>query len=137
MSCETPLDMKPHGSPNKSVNPPHSGVDTGLLVSLLSLMKEGINQTSSLLIDFISKSGKDISKWTAYSEHSGSVSEVESSEPEIILDKLLHAQTAPKRARYSTKQGHFQTTKIVRAPSGKSSDVEVEKSQGPDDDLQS
>ena len=54
MSCETPLEPTPHSAPNESDNPPHSGTDTGLLVLLLSSVKQGISQTNSLLIDFMS-----------------------------------------------------------------------------------
>ena len=82
-------------------------------------MKEGINQMNSLFIDFMSKSksGKDSRKRTLYSEHSGSDSEAEPSEPENIPVKFPQTRTAPKRARYSTQEGHSQTTKIVQAPS--------------------
>ena len=145
MSCETPLDPTPHGAPNESDNPPHSETDTGLLVSLLSSMKEGISQTNSLLIDFMSKtkSGKDTRKRTLDSEHSGSDSEAEPSEPENIPEKFPQTRTAPKRARYSTQEGHCQTTKIVQAPSEVIETPLVEpsgpgrpnKSQGLDDDL--
>ena len=129
----------------------HSGTDTGLLVSSLSSMKGGINQTNSLLTDFMSKSGKNIRKRTADNEHSVSDSEVESSEPENSSEKHPQTRTAPKRVRYSTHEGHFQTTKMVKAPSelGPTSDVEVietplvetrgpgkpDKNHGPDGDL--
>ena len=73
MSCETPLDPTPHGAPNESDNLPHLGTDMGQLVSLLLSMKEGISQTNSLLINFMSKSksDKDTRKQTLDSEHSG------------------------------------------------------------------
>ena len=108
-------------------------------------MKQGISQTNSLLIDFMSKSksGKYTRKRTLESEHSGSDSEAEPSEPENIPEKLPQTRTAPKRARYSTQEGHSQTTKIVQAPSEVIETPLVEpsgpgrpdKSQGLDDDL--
>ena len=140
MSCETPNESTSHGGPNESDNPPHSGTDTGLLVSLLSSMKEGINQTNSLLADFMSKAkpGKDTRKRTLDSEHSDSDSEP--SEPENIREKLPQTRTAPKRARYSTQEGHSQTTKVVQdvieTPLVETSGPgQPDKSQGLGDDL--
>ena len=140
MSCETPNESTSHGGPNESDNPPHSGTDTGLLVSLLSSMKEGINQTNSLLADFMSKAkpGKDTRKRTLDSEHSGSDSEP--SKPENIREKLPQTRSAPKRARYSTQEGHSQTTKIVQdvieTPLVETSGPgQPDKSQGLGDDL--
>ena len=90
-----------------------------------------------------SKSGKDTRKRTLESEHSGSDSEGWPSELENIPEKLPQTRTAPKRARYSTQEDHFQTTMIVQAPSEVIETPLVEpcgpgrpdKSQGLDDDL--
>lgn len=145
MSSDTPLlEPTPHGAPNESDIPSHLGTDSGLLVSLLTSMSEGINQTNTLLCKFMSnsKSDENIRKRALeldIDDRSDSPEEEDehTSEPENSSRKHRKTTKAAKRAKLTTQEGQSQTTKIVKDPTETrhTSDVEViqTSASGPDD----